>query len=96
MFADFGGEDSLPGPRSWSSAISEGFLNNWYIFFAIILAIVFGVPWTYRHAVGPRFWHKHDPPGAAHRPVMRKIAVARFTRTLGTLLSLGRRPSSTP
>ncbi|MEM9192950.1 MAG: type II secretion system F family protein, partial [Myxococcota bacterium] len=43
----------------------------------------------YRTAKGKRFWHTLFLTAPLIGPVMRKIAVARFTRTLGTLLSSG-------
>jgi type IV pilus assembly protein PilC len=89
MFADFGGEDSLPGPTQLVINISEGFLNNWYIFFALFLGVVFGIPWSYRQPAGREFWDKVSLQVPLVGPVMRKIAVARFTRTLGTLLASG-------
>jgi type IV pilus assembly protein PilC len=89
MFADFGGEDSLPGPTQLVINISEGFLNNWYIFFALFLGVVFGIPWSYRQPAGREFWDKVSLQVPLIGPVMRKIAVARFTRTLGTLLASG-------
>jgi type IV pilus assembly protein PilC len=89
MFADFGGEDSLPGPTQLVINLSEGFLANWYIFFGIFLTLFFGIPWSYRQPWGKEFWDRASLQVPLIGPVMRKIAVARFTRTLGTLLASG-------
>ncbi len=89
MFADFGGEDSLPGPTQLMINVSNGFVDNWYIFAAITALLVFGLPWTYRQPRGRQFWDRVVLQMPVIGPVMRKIAVARFTRTLGTLLASG-------
>ena len=44
---------------------------------------------TYRMPRGKEFWHRAILTVPVLGPVMRKIAVARFTRTLGTLLASG-------
>ncbi len=89
MFADFGGEDSLPGPTQLVISISEGFLEYWYIFVGSFLGVVIGVPWSYRQPKGREFWDRALLQLPVIGPVMRKVAVARFTRTLGTLLASG-------
>ena len=89
MFADFGGEDSLPAPTQLVISISEGFLEYWYIFVGGSLTVIFGVPWSYRQPRGREFWDRALLQLPIIGPVMRKVAVARFTRTLGTLLASG-------
>lgn len=89
MFSDFGGEDSLPWPTQFVINVSEGFLNNWYLFFGFFVLVVFGIPWSYRQSWGREFWDRVVLEVPLIGPVMRKIAVARFTRTLGTLLTSG-------
>jgi len=89
MFSDFGGEDALPGITRFTIGMSEGFVGNlpFIIGFLVIFAIGFAV--SYRTAAGKRFWHNVLLRAPLLGPVMRKIAVARFCRTLGTLLSSG-------
>lgn len=89
MFRDFGSEDDLPGPTQLVIDLSQGFLNNWYIIFAAVTALVVGVSYSYRTPGGKRFWHRFLLEVPVLGPVMRKIAVSRFTRTLGTLLASG-------
>jgi type IV pilus assembly protein PilC len=48
-----------------------------------------GVSYSYGTTRGKRFWHWLSLHFPAIGPAMRKIAVARFTRTMGTLLSSG-------
>jgi type IV pilus assembly protein PilC len=89
MFMDFGGEDEMPALTMFVIHVSEWFVGNllWIILgtFALSAAIVY----TYRTPVGKRFFHNLFLTAPLLGPVMRKIAVARFTRTLGTLLSSG-------
>lgn len=88
MFDELGGGE-LPGITQFVIGISEGFLD-WapYIFVATVALVVF-LGWTYRQPRGKRFWHNVMLTAPILGPVMRKIAVARFTRTLGTLLTSG-------
>jgi type IV pilus assembly protein PilC len=89
MFADFGGDGSLPGPTALVVAMSEFFVGNFFYIFGGIGLIIAGVVRSYRTTGGKRFWHKFMLEVPILGPVMRKIAVARFTRTLGTLLGSG-------
>ena len=89
MFMDFGGEDALPGITKLVIGMSEGFVGNlpWIILFVVL--VTGGVIGSYRTPGGKEFWHRTILTVPVLGPVMRKIAVARFTRTLGTLLSSG-------
>ena len=89
MFQDFGGENSLPAMTQFVINLSDTFVDNvvWIVLFAIgsLTAIIV----TYRTPRGKEFWHRVILTVPVLGPVMRKIAVARFTRTLGTLLASG-------
>ncbi|MBO6938016.1 MAG: type II secretion system F family protein [Deltaproteobacteria bacterium] len=89
MFAEFGGEDQLPGITKFVIGISEGFLDNFWIISLVFTATVSAIGYSYRTKGGKRFWHKAFLTLPIIGPVVRKIAVARFTRTLGTLLGSG-------
>jgi type IV pilus assembly protein PilC len=87
MFKDFGGE--LPAMTGFVIGISNGFLV-WAPYLGLGLGgIIYGVSYTYKHPKTQPFWHQFMLSVPILGPVMRKIAVARFTRTLGTLLSSG-------
>ncbi len=89
MFEDFGGENALPGITRLVIAISEGFVGN-LIWIVLVGGGAFvGIVASYRTPGGKEFWHRFLLTVPILGPVMRKIAVARFTRTLGTLLSSG-------
>jgi type IV pilus assembly protein PilC len=56
---------------------------------AVAVTAFFGITYSYRTRRGKRFWHWLALNFPAIGPTMRKIAVARFTRTMGTLLASG-------
>jgi type IV pilus assembly protein PilC len=90
MFKDFGGgKDSLPKLTQMMVWISHNFVSYFPFIFAggILFAIASG--YTYRTPAGKAFIHKAILQLPVMGPVLRKIAVARFTRTLGTLLQSG-------
>ncbi|GAB5544813.1 MAG: type II secretion system F family protein [Sandaracinaceae bacterium] len=89
MFMDFGGEDALPGITKFVIDVSQGFVGNLYWLIPLFIAIAVGIVGSYRTKGGKQFWHRLLLTVPVLGPVMRKIAVARFTRTLGTLLSSG-------
>ena len=89
MFREFGSEDGLPWLTQKVIGFSVWFRNNVHWLFIIIIAVVTSVRYSYRTPNGKRFWHKTLITAPIIGPVMRKIAVARFTRTLGTLLGSG-------
>jgi type IV pilus assembly protein PilC len=89
IFADLGSKDDLPGLTQMVIAVSEGFTHNFIYIFLTGCAITAGVIYTYKQEKGRRFFHRMMLNIPVVGPVMRKIAVARFTRTLGTLLSSG-------
>ena len=90
MFKDFGAKDELPALTKMVMAVSQAFIHN-------ILFVILGLVAT---GVGPQLLRPARPAAnvrstrccsglAVVGDVLRKIAVARFTRTLGTLLSSG-------
>jgi type IV pilus assembly protein PilC len=89
MFADFGGEDSLPPLTKFVIGLSHGAIENMPIFIASLVTAAFAFAYSYRTKRGKRFWHWLLLAFPALGPTMRKIAVARFTRTMGTLLASG-------
>ena len=89
MFADFGAKDDLPALTKAVMAVSEGFVSNIvYVILGVIGLSVFA-GWGYKRPAGKKFAHKMLLRIPIVGPVLRKIAVARFTRTLGTLLASG-------
>jgi type IV pilus assembly protein PilC len=89
MFKDFGAKDELPVLTQIVMAISRGFVGNILWVFLGLIGIGTGLNYYYRTTAGKRRIHKLMLFLPVLGPVMRKIAVARFTRTLGTLLGSG-------
>jgi type IV pilus assembly protein PilC len=89
MFADFGAEDELPALTQFVIDLSEGFLSNGIFIILGVAGLATGISYSYKTPKGKKFWHKVMLTVPVIGPVMRKIAVARFTRTLGTLLASG-------
>jgi len=89
MFAEFGGEDQLPGLTQTVIAMSEGFVSNIHWILLSMFGAIAGFTYSRKTNGGRHFWDKLLLTVPILGPVMRKIAVARFTRTLGTLLGSG-------
>jgi type IV pilus assembly protein PilC len=87
LFAGLG--VSLPLPTRIVMGLSAFVQSFWWIFFAGGIGLYFGVKQMRKHPRGRYYFDK----GLLYLPVMgsllRKIAVGRFTRTLGTLITSG-------
>ena len=88
MFKDFGA-GALPAPTQFVINISHGFINNIIPILVITIAVVVGFTWTLRTKKGRYYWDAFLLRIPIIGNVLRKSVVARFTRTLGTLLSSG-------
>jgi type IV pilus assembly protein PilC len=89
MFAEFGAKDGLPGITKLVIAISRGFIAWLPLLILAAIGSVTGFIFFYRTRQGKRAVHKILLKMPVLGNVLQKIAVARFTRTLGTLLSSG-------
>lgn len=89
MFKDFGAKDELPGLTKMVMAVSAAFVGNAHFIVLGLTALIVAVSYTYRTPAGKKAIHKWLLRLPILGDVLRKIAVARFTRTLGTLLSSG-------
>jgi type IV pilus assembly protein PilC len=87
MFKDFGG--AMPAPTQFLIDLSHGLINNWYVFVGVPVALVVAFKAFTRNPRGLELWHAFILKAPVFGPLVRKVAVARFTRTLGTMLSSG-------
>ena len=87
MFKDFGG--AMPAPTQFLIDLSYGFRKQWYLFLGIPVLLVVAFRAALRHPKGRKIWDAFVLKAPVFGPVVRKVAVARFTRTLGTMLSSG-------
>jgi type IV pilus assembly protein PilC len=87
MFKDFGG--SLPAPTQFVVDLSK-FLQH-YIMLMVGVAVVAGIAFkTWKNTAKGRVqWDSFVIRTPIFGPLVRKVAVARFTRTLGTMISSG-------
>src|SRR5215472_11130160 len=87
MFADFG--QSLPVPTQFVVDTSE-WLQKYILHLLVsIVALVVAMVAFYRNKKGRRFVDRTVLKVPVIGTVIRKVAVARFTRTLGTMISSG-------
>lgn len=89
MFKDFGNSDAMPKLTSAVIALSEWFVGHLIWIVLVVGAVVGLVSYVYKQPKGKRFFHQLMLSAPIFGPLLQKIAVARFTRTLGTLLSSG-------
>jgi type IV pilus assembly protein PilC len=87
MFADFG--SALPAPTQFVVDLSAWAEAYWFHVVASITVVVVSFSWSYKQPKGRKFWDKVFLKMPLFGPVLRKVAVARFTRTLGTMISSG-------
>ena len=89
IFKDLGSKDELPKLTQVVIWTSEAFVGNLFWIIPLMIVTGFVVAYVYKTPGGKKFFHKLMLRLPVIGPVIRKIAVARFTRTLGTLLSSG-------
>jgi type IV pilus assembly protein PilC len=89
MFAEFGAKDGLPAITKFVIMLSRGFISWLPLLVLIFIGSITGFIFFYKSRPGKRAVHKILLKLPIMGPTLQKIAVARFTRTLGTLLSSG-------
>jgi type IV pilus assembly protein PilC len=89
MFRDLGAGEDLPSLTRMVITLSHGFARNIHWIVLASGAVTSALVYTYRQPAGKKFFHNLLLELPVLGSVLRKIAVARFTRTLGTLLASG-------
>jgi type IV pilus assembly protein PilC len=89
MFKDFGAKDELPVLTRFVMVVSRLFVGNILYVFLGVTALIVSLAYINKTPRGKRAIHRIMLRLPIMGPVLRKIAVARFTRTLGTLLASG-------
>ncbi|MCL2012470.1 MAG: type II secretion system F family protein [Cystobacterineae bacterium] len=87
MFSDFGSE--LPWPTQFVVSLSEWMQKNIFYVFGIIFATVIGYILFSRWPKGRMMIDTAVLKLPVLKPLVTKVAVARFSRTLGTMISAG-------
>jgi type IV pilus assembly protein PilC len=79
----------LPGPTLIVIGMSKILQSYWYAIFGAIIAFIFLITRWYKTPTGQLFLDRLILNMPILGPMQRKAAIARFTRTLGTLVSSG-------
>jgi type IV pilus assembly protein PilC len=87
MFADFGG--ALPGPTQFVVDLSEFSKGNFHFIIGGIFAAIYTVKKVYKTEKGRIQMDRMLLNMPIIGPLLRRVAVAKFTRTLGTMLQSG-------
>jgi type IV pilus assembly protein PilC len=80
---------ALPAPTQFVINVSEGFKHYWYLFLGGAVAFFIGLTFMLRNERGRFIFDGFILKVPLIGTVLRKVVVARFTRTMGTLLSAG-------
>lgn len=87
MFKQFG--SALPGPTQLVVDLSNAFRKFWYLFIATVTGLFFAFKWTYKQEKGRYQIDRIALKLPIFGDLIKKVAVAKFTRTLGTMISSG-------
>jgi type IV pilus assembly protein PilC len=89
MYKQMGPKAKLPGPTEMVMSMSNAFVANWYFIIGGMIGFVVALIMFRRTTKGRELFDRMMLRIPVIGPTLRKIVVARFTRTLGTLLSSG-------
>jgi type IV pilus assembly protein PilC len=89
MFEDFGSRAVLPGPTQGLINLSDFMRANYYFVFGGLAGIIIGTHYFKKWPKGRYLWDKAMLKLPLFGTLLRKVAVAKFTRTLGTMVSAG-------
>ncbi len=87
MFADFGGE--LPGPTKFVIGLSNFCKHYILLMIALVFLIRYAIAKYYATPIGRKKIDQMLLRAPIIGPLIRKVSVAKFTRTLGTMISSG-------
>ncbi|HJT80373.1 MAG TPA: type II secretion system F family protein [Chthoniobacterales bacterium] len=89
IFHDMLGDKPLPGITRFVISVSKFVQEHWLILLGAIVAAVFGYTFLNRTAGGRSFFDRFKLRLPLFGDVIRKTAISRFSRTLGTLVTSG-------
>lgn len=87
MFKQFG--SALPAPTQLVVSLSNFFRDFWWAIFGAIGGLIVAMKWVRKQPKGRYITDKMFLRLPVFGPLLRKVAVAKFTRTLGTMISSG-------
>jgi type IV pilus assembly protein PilC len=89
LFRELGGSGTLPLPTQIAIAVSAGIRRYWYIGLAVAVVLVYVLRRYLQTPGGRQRYDRFKLKMPVLGELNRKIVVARFTRTLGTLIASG-------
>ncbi len=89
MFAQFGAKATLPATTQSLINLSKWMRANYLFVIGTTVAIILGVHYFKKWPKGRYLWDKGMLKVPLIGSLLRKVAVAKFTRTLGTMISSG-------
>src|SRR5438105_3762938 len=89
IFKDMLPGEKLPGFTRFVLGISDAIAHHFVVSFCVIVVLVIAFLFTIRTRPGRRVWDRFKLNMPVLGPVINKVAISRFTRTLGTLVSSG-------
>jgi type IV pilus assembly protein PilC len=87
LFIQFG--SALPGPTQFVVDLSRVFRSYWYVMIGLIFLFIIGFRQLRKNKTGRFYTDKLALRLPVFGPLLKKVAVAKFTRTLGTMISSG-------
>lgn len=87
MFADFGGD--LPAPTKFVIGLSNFLVKYIFVIIGVFYGISYGIKKYYNTPIGRKNIDSMALKAPIAGPLIRKVSVAKFTRTLGTMVSSG-------
>ncbi len=87
LFIQFG--SALPGPTQFVVDLSRVFRSYWYVMIGLIFLFIIGFKQVRKNKTGRFYTDKLALRLPIFGPLLKKVAVAKFTRTLGTMISSG-------
>ena len=87
MFAEFG--STLPAPTQFVIDMSKWMQANFVFIVAILTGLFFSIRYVYRLPPGRLFFDKYMLKTPVFGELLTRVAVARFCRTLGTMVASG-------
>lgn len=87
MFTEFGGD--LPAPTKFVIALSNFLVKYFLVLIGGFYGIIWAIKKYYATPVGQKNIDRMALKAPVAGPLIRKVAVAKFTRTLGTMVSSG-------
>ncbi|HHO77388.1 MAG TPA: type II secretion system F family protein [Deltaproteobacteria bacterium] len=87
MFNQFGA--ALPAPTQMVVDLSHFFRTFWHVMFGVIILLIIGFKWAGKQKKGRFYIDTIALKLPVFGTLIRKVAVAKFSRTLGTMISSG-------